>query len=78
MSMRDLRRHVGQLAIAGFAGHSIPADLRTLARARVITPRTISGADSRDQLITRRGDPGCDRLVTRGRRRGGLVGVLDR
>jgi beta-N-acetylhexosaminidase len=32
MSMKDLRRHVGQLAIAGFAGHSIPADLRTLAR----------------------------------------------
>jgi beta-N-acetylhexosaminidase len=32
MSMRDIRRHVGQLAIAGFAGHSIPADLRALAR----------------------------------------------
>ena len=34
MSMRDIRRHAGQLAIAGFAGHSIPADLRG-ARARV-------------------------------------------
>jgi beta-N-acetylhexosaminidase len=32
MSMKDLRRHVGQLAIAGFAGHSIPEDLRLLAR----------------------------------------------
>jgi beta-N-acetylhexosaminidase len=32
MSMKDLRRHVGQLAIAGFAGHSIPQDLRLLAR----------------------------------------------
>ena len=32
MSLRDIRRHVGQLAIAGFAGHSIPADLRALAR----------------------------------------------
>lgn len=32
MSMRDLRRHVGQLAIAGFAGHDVPADLRQLAR----------------------------------------------
>src|SRR6185295_4002930 len=31
-SMRDIRRHVGQLAIAGFAGHSIPQDLRLLAR----------------------------------------------
>src|SRR5687768_7417272 len=32
MSLRDIRRHAGQLAIAGFAGHSIPADLRALAR----------------------------------------------
>jgi beta-N-acetylhexosaminidase len=32
MSNRDVRRHAGQLAIAGFAGHSIPADLRALAR----------------------------------------------
>lgn len=30
--MRDMRRQVGQLAIAGFAGHSIPQDLRLLAR----------------------------------------------
>ena len=30
--MKDLRRHAGQLAIAGFAGHSIPSDLRQLAR----------------------------------------------
>jgi beta-N-acetylhexosaminidase len=32
MSLRDIRRHAGQLAIAGFAGHSIPADLRALSR----------------------------------------------
>src|SRR5262249_47700613 len=32
MSLRDLRRHVGQLAIAGFAGTDVPADLRSLAR----------------------------------------------
>lgn len=32
MSLRDLRRHVGQLAIAGFSGYSIPSDLRLLAR----------------------------------------------
>ena len=32
MSLRDVRRHAGQLAIAGFAGHSIPADLRAVAR----------------------------------------------
>jgi beta-N-acetylhexosaminidase len=32
MSLRDVRRHVGQLAIAGFAGHEIPSELRALAR----------------------------------------------
>jgi beta-N-acetylhexosaminidase len=30
--MRDIRRHIGQLAITGFAGRSIPHDLRLLAR----------------------------------------------
>jgi beta-N-acetylhexosaminidase len=30
--MRDIRRHIGQLAITGFAGQSIPQDLRLLAR----------------------------------------------
>jgi beta-N-acetylhexosaminidase len=32
MSSRDIRQHIGQLAIAGFAGDSIPPDLRSLAR----------------------------------------------
>jgi beta-N-acetylhexosaminidase len=32
MSLRDVRRRAGQLALAGFAGHSIPSDLRMLAR----------------------------------------------
>ena len=32
MSIRDFRKHVGQLSIAGFSGHSIPAELRALAR----------------------------------------------
>jgi beta-N-acetylhexosaminidase len=32
MSMRDMRRHAGQLLIVGFAGHTIPDDLRLLAR----------------------------------------------
>jgi beta-N-acetylhexosaminidase len=32
MSLRDIRRHVGQLSIAGFAGHEIPPDLKLLAR----------------------------------------------
>ena len=32
MSLRDVRRYAGQLAIAGFAGHSIPPELRALAR----------------------------------------------
>lgn len=30
--MREMRRQAGQLAIAGFAGHSIPRDLERLAR----------------------------------------------
>ena len=32
MSLRDVRRHIGQLAIAGFAADSIPSDLKSLAR----------------------------------------------
>jgi beta-N-acetylhexosaminidase len=32
MSLRDVRRHVGQLAIVGFTGHSVSEDVRTLAR----------------------------------------------
>jgi beta-N-acetylhexosaminidase len=30
--MREIRRHVGQLAIVGFDGHDVPADVRALAR----------------------------------------------
>ena len=32
MSLRDIRRHIGQLAIAGFAGESIPTELKAIAR----------------------------------------------
>lgn len=32
MTRRQIRHHIGQLAIAGFTGHSIPSDLRLLAR----------------------------------------------
>lgn len=32
MSSREFRKHAGQLAIAGFDGHSIPPDLKSLAR----------------------------------------------
>jgi beta-N-acetylhexosaminidase len=32
MSLRDIRRHVGQLALVGFAGYTIPPELRSLAR----------------------------------------------
>jgi beta-N-acetylhexosaminidase len=32
MSLRDIRRHVGQLAIVGFNGHEISDDVRRLAR----------------------------------------------
>ncbi|MEO8480595.1 MAG: beta-N-acetylhexosaminidase [Acidobacteriota bacterium] len=30
MSLRELRRHVGRLAIVGFSGYTVPADLRRL------------------------------------------------
>jgi beta-N-acetylhexosaminidase len=32
MSLRETRRHVGQLAIVGFEGHDLPQELRSLAR----------------------------------------------
>lgn len=32
MSLRDVRRTVGQLAILGFAGHSVPPELRSIAK----------------------------------------------
>jgi beta-N-acetylhexosaminidase len=32
MSLTEFRKHAGQLAIAGFAGHSIPDDLKLLVR----------------------------------------------
>ncbi len=32
MSLREVRRHVGRLAIAGFAGSSLPPELREMAR----------------------------------------------
>jgi beta-N-acetylhexosaminidase len=32
MSLREIRRHIGQLAIVGFDGHSMPPEVRTLAR----------------------------------------------
>ena len=33
MSLRELKRHVGQLAIIGFPGHTVPADVKKLAAA---------------------------------------------
>jgi beta-N-acetylhexosaminidase len=30
--MRDVRRHIGQLAMVGFNGHSLPAEVRQIAR----------------------------------------------
>jgi beta-N-acetylhexosaminidase len=32
LGMRDVRRHVGQLAIVGFNGHTLPAEVRQIAR----------------------------------------------
>src|SRR6187549_2624985 len=33
MSLRELRRHAGRLAVVGFEGHSVPDDLRRIAAA---------------------------------------------
>jgi beta-N-acetylhexosaminidase len=33
VSLRDVRRHAGQLAIAGFDGHAVPDDLRRVAKS---------------------------------------------
>lgn len=33
MSLKDIRRHAGQLAIAGFDGYDIPSDLKAFAKA---------------------------------------------
>ncbi|HEX6463369.1 MAG TPA: beta-N-acetylhexosaminidase [Vicinamibacterales bacterium] len=32
MTLRELRRHIGQLAIIGFDGHAVPSDVKMLAR----------------------------------------------
>src|SRR3954468_6856936 len=32
MSSREMRRHIGQLAIVGFKGYTLPPEIRTLAR----------------------------------------------
>jgi len=32
LTQRDIRRHIGQLALAGFDGHAVPADLKALVR----------------------------------------------
>lgn len=32
MSLREIRRHAGQLAIVGFDGHEVPEELRSIAR----------------------------------------------
>jgi beta-N-acetylhexosaminidase len=50
MSLRDIRKHIGQIAIAGFAGHSIPQDLRLLAKefdlgGIILFARNVEGPD---------------------------------
>jgi beta-N-acetylhexosaminidase len=32
LGMRDVRRHIGQLAIVGFNGHAVPAEVKQIAR----------------------------------------------
>src|SRR5688572_17135333 len=52
---RDLRRHIGQLVIAGFDGPSLPSDLRAIAREFVLAgvilfARNVQAADQVAEL----------------------------
>ena len=74
MSSRH-RRHAGQLAIAGFAGHSIPSDLRALAQefdlgGIILFARNVEspGAGGRDRA---RGADARARAAALGQRRSG-------
>jgi beta-N-acetylhexosaminidase len=55
VSVKDVRRSVGQLAIAGFAGRSIPSDLRAMAKAFdlggvILFARNIEGPEQVGEL----------------------------
>ena len=63
MSLRDIRRHVGQLALAGFAGYTVPPELRSLAREfdlggvvffkrNVESPEQVAELSHESQLLT--------------------------
>jgi beta-N-acetylhexosaminidase len=64
MSMRDIRRHVGQLALTGFAGYTVPPELRSLAREfdlagvvlfkrNVESPEQVAELSHESQLLAR-------------------------
>ena len=57
---RDIRRHIGQLVMAGFAGHSIPPELRSLARefdlgGVIFSPATSTSRSRSPRSRARRG-----------------------
>ena len=54
MSLRELRRHAGRLAIVGFSGHSAPAELEELIEAFDLGRRECRG-EHRDAAIASAG-----------------------
>jgi len=48
--LRDIRRHIGQFAVAGFDGHAVPAELKALVRefdlaGVILFARNVAGPD---------------------------------
>src|SRR5258708_38329996 len=65
MSLRDIRRHVGQLAIVGFNGHTVPDEVGILARefdlgGGIFFSRNVGGPQQGSDL-----SPGCPGLAAR-------------
>lgn len=55
MSLRDVRRHAGQLFMAGFAGHAVPREVAALARefslgGAILFARNVAGAEQVAEL----------------------------
>ena len=58
--MKDVRREIGQLAIAGFAGHSIPTDLSCSRRSSISAASSSSRATSRRRSRSPRSPASAD------------------
>jgi beta-N-acetylhexosaminidase len=55
MSLRDVRRHAGQIFMVGFGGHSVPPEVAALARefdlgGAILFARNVSGAEQVSEM----------------------------